>query len=89
MSTVKAFAATEAGGELKPFEYEFGPLGPEDVEIKVHFCGICHSDVSMLDNTWQMSQFPLVAGHEVAGEIVALGEGVIHLQVGQIVGLGW
>ena len=49
---INAYAAFEAGGELKPFEYDPGPLGSHDVEIDVEHCGICHSDMSMLDNAW-------------------------------------
>ena len=86
---INAYAAFEAGGELKPFEYDPGPLGNNDVEINVEHCGICHSDMSMLDNEWGMTQFPLVPGHEVVGSISMVGEGVSSLQVGQKVGLGW
>lgn len=89
MSKVKAYAAHEAGGELKPYEYEVGALGVDEVEIKVHYCGICHSDLSMIDNDWGMTQYPIVPGHEVSGEIIGLGENVKHLKVGQLVGLGW
>jgi alcohol/geraniol dehydrogenase (NADP+) len=85
----KAFAATEAKGPLKPFEFDLGPLGDEEVEIKVDTCGICHSDLSMLDNEWGMSSYPLVPGHEVSGTVHALGERVKHLAIGQKVGLGW
>ena len=67
---IKAYAASEPGGELKPFEYDPGPLGQTEVEIEVAHCGICHSDLSMLDNAWGMTQFPLVPGHEVVGSIV-------------------
>ena len=89
MSQVKAYAVQQAGGQLEPFEYKAGELGPDQVEIKVEYCGICHSDLSMIDNSWFMSQFPLVPGHEVAGEIIAVGEHVPNLKVGQKVGLGW
>jgi len=89
VTTIKAYAATEAKAPLTPFEYDAGPLGPEEVEIKVHSCGICHSDLSMLDNEWGMAQYPLIAGHEVVGEVAAKGERVSHLAVGQRVGLGW
>jgi hypothetical protein len=57
-----------------PFEFEPGELAPDQVEIKVTHCGICHSDLSMLDNEWGMSQFPLVPGHEAVGTVAALGE---------------
>jgi len=87
--TIRAYAADKAGAELKPFEYEPGPLGREQVEIDVEYCGICHSDLSMLDNEWGITRYPLVPGHEVVGTIGALGDGVQKLQVGQRVGLGW
>lgn len=86
---IKAYAAFEAGGELKPFEYNPGSLGSDDVEIAVEHCGICHSDLSMIDNEWGMSAYPLVPGHEVAGSIAKVGADVTSLQVGQKVGLGW
>jgi uncharacterized zinc-type alcohol dehydrogenase-like protein len=86
---IKAYAAKEPGGALQPFEYEAGALGGYDVEIRVEHCGLCYSDVSMLDNAWGFSEYPLVPGHEVAGTLSAVGEQVTHLQVGQRVGLGW
>ncbi len=89
MPTFHAFAADEAKGELKPFEYDPGDLKPGQVEIKVESCGVCHSDLSMLDNEWGMSQYPFVGGHEVIGTIAALGENVPELKEGQRVGLGW
>lgn len=86
---IKAYAALEAGAELKPFEYDPGPLGAHDVEIDVEHCGICHSDLSMLNNEWGLTQYPLVPGHEVVGTIAKLGEHVTNFQVGERVGLGW
>jgi hypothetical protein len=70
---VRAFAATSPKGPLAPFEYTPGALGADQVEIDVKACGICHSDLSMLDNDWGMSQFPFVGGHEVIGTVAALG----------------
>ena len=87
--TIKAYAAQQQGGELQPFEYDPGPLGREDVEISVEYCGICHSDLSMLDNEWGLTQYPFVPGHEAVGTIAAVGEGVTTLNIGQRVGLGW
>lgn len=86
---IKAFAAFEAGGKLQPFEYDPGPLGRHEVEIDVESCGICHSDLSMLDNEWGTTQYPLVPGHEVVGAIAKVGAEVTRLKVGQRVGLGW
>lgn len=86
---IKAYAVFEAGGELKPYEYDPGALGADQVEINVEHCGICHSDLSMIDNEWGLSSYPLVPGHEVVGTINAVGSAVKHLKVGQRVGLGW
>ena len=86
---IKAYAADKQGAELKPFEYEVGELASDEVEIKVEYCGICHSDLSMLDNEWGMTQYPFVPGHEVVGTIAAIGSNVKTLSLGQRVGLGW
>ena len=90
MSTkFKAYAAPAKGQALTPFEFDPGPLGGEQVEIKVSHCGLCHSDLSMLDNEWGMSTYPFVPGHEVVGTIVAAGNRVKRVKVGDRVGLGW
>ena len=85
----KGFAATEAGGILKPFEYDLGPLGDHQVDVKVDYCGICYSDLSMLDNHWGMTQYPFVPGHEIVGTVEAMGSHVKNLTLGQRVGVGW
>jgi uncharacterized zinc-type alcohol dehydrogenase-like protein len=59
------------------------------VEIKVSHCGICHSDLSMVDNEWGMSVYPFVPGHEVVGTIVATGNQVKLVKAGDRVGMGW
>jgi uncharacterized zinc-type alcohol dehydrogenase-like protein len=66
-----------------------GPLGAEEVEVAVEHCGLCHSDLSILNNEWGMSQYPATLGHEVVGRITALGSGAKGLAVGQRVGVGW
>ena len=88
MTIIKSYAAKEAGGELELYEYDAGELQPEDVEVRVDYCGICHSDLSMIDNEWGFSQYPLVAGHEVIGRVAALGSAAQDkgLKVGQRVG---
>ena len=89
MSTIKAYAALSAGAALEPFEYTPAELGDEQVEIAVDYCGICHSDLSVIHNNWGNAKFPLVPGHEVAGRIVAAGDKVKKVKVGDRVGLGW
>lgn len=89
MEKINAFAAREPKGKFEPFQIEAGELGNEHVEIKVEYCGICHSDLSMLNNEWGMTTYPFVGGHEAVGEIIAVGESVKGLKVGDKVGLGW
>src|SRR5450755_3462031 len=89
MSEIHALAAMQAGGRLEPFSYDPGPLGDEQVEIEVQYCGLCHSDFSMLRNEWYFSQYPLVAGHEAVGKVTAVGADAKFVKVGQTVGLGW
>lgn len=86
---ITAYAAFEQGGELTAYEYDPGELASHDVEIQVEHCGICHSDLSMINNEWGLSQYPLVPGHEVVGVINAIGDKVNDLTIGQRVGLGW
>ena len=86
---INAYAALAANQALEPFQYDPGELKAHEVEIKVSHCGICHSDLSMLNNEWGMTQYPFVPGHEIVGTIDAIGEAVTHLSVGQVVGLGW
>ncbi len=86
---IKGYAAFEPQGKFQEFEFDAGALGGEQIEIKVEYCGICHSDLSMLNNEWGMSVYPFVGGHEVVGTIVAAGENVKGLALGDKVGLGW
>src|SRR5690606_25161355 len=85
----RAWAAPKAGAPLEPFEYDPGPLGDEEVEITVEHCGLCHSDLSMLDNEWGFTAYPFVPGHEVVGRVTALGPHARGVALGQRVGLGW
>jgi len=88
---IKSYAAMKAGEALVPHEYEAGPLKAEEVMVEVDYCGVCHSDLSMIDNEWGISSYPVIAGHEVIGRISELGEAAKNkgLKVGQRVGIGW
>jgi uncharacterized zinc-type alcohol dehydrogenase-like protein len=86
---IKAYAANEPGGKLELFEYDPGELKADEVEIDVQYCGICHSDLSVINNEWGFTQYPVVAGHEVIGTISKVGSAVKSFEVGQTVGLGW
>ncbi len=89
MSTINAWVATEPKGKFARQQIDLGPLGDEDVEVDVEHCGICHSDLSVLNNEWGISQYPAVLGHEVIGRVTAVGSAAKGLQVGQRVGVGW
>jgi alcohol/geraniol dehydrogenase (NADP+) len=86
---IQAYAAHEPNGKLKSFQYELGDLKTDEVELDVEYCGICHSDFSMLKNEWGLTRYPFVPGHEIIGKVAAIGTMVNHLKVGQYVGLGW
>ena len=87
---IHAFAASEPGGALAAFQYTPGPLGNTEVDVRVESCGVCHSDVSMLENEWGGTKYPLVPGHEIIGVVGAVGNAVgPQLKVGQRVGLGF
>ena len=86
---VSAYAANGPKEKLEAFTYELGPLGSEQVDVKVINCGICHSDLSMINNDWGMSAYPIVPGHEIIGEVIAAGDGVKNVKVGDKVGIGW
>ena len=72
-----------------PYRYDPGKLGPQEVEIAITHCGICHSDLHLISNDWGISQYPFIPGHEIVGTVAAVGAEVRSLEVGQRVGLGW
>jgi uncharacterized zinc-type alcohol dehydrogenase-like protein len=86
---ISAQAALTKGAALEPFSYEPSELGPSDVEIEISHCGLCYSDIHLIDDSWARSKFPLVPGHEIVGTVSALGGEVHHLQMGERVGVGW
>jgi uncharacterized zinc-type alcohol dehydrogenase-like protein len=86
---IKSYAASEKGSRLEPHEFTPGDLADTHVEIKVETCGICHSDLAMIDNEFGATQFPLVPGHEIIGTITTVGDHVTALVPGDRVGLGW
>ncbi len=88
-NTIRAYAVKQAGAPLERYDFDAGELGLDEVEIAVSYCGVCHSDLSIIDNDWGMSDYPVVAGHEIAGTIIRMGAAVKGLEVGQSVGVGW
>src|SRR6516165_4381556 len=83
MTTIDACVAPTAKSKLIRQQVELGPLGDEEVEVQVEHCGLCHSDISVLNNDWEFSQFPAVLGHEAVGRVVEVGPAAKGLKVGQ------
>lgn len=89
MAEIQGWASRGPKQKLELFSFDTGPLGPEEVEIAVEYCGLCHSDLSVVNDEWGLSQYPVIPGHEAVGRIVAVGERVKGPQLGQRVGVGW
>lgn len=89
MTKVRAYAADGPKAPFKPFAFELPPIGDDEVEVAVDYCGLCHSDLSMWGNDWKSTVYPFVGGHEVVGRIRAKGANVPDLEIGQKVGIGW
>ena len=85
----KAWFTKAAKQPMELKTVDLGPLGGEDVEVAVDHCGLCHSDVSILNNDWGISQYPAILGHEVVGRVTAVGPNAKGVQLGQRVGVGW
>ncbi len=88
-TTCRAWVAKAPKQPMKLEDVDLGPLGPEEVEIAVEHCGLCHSDLSILNNDWGITQYPAVLGHEAVGRITALGSAAKGLVIGQRAGIGW
>lgn len=89
MALIHGLAAHAAGAELLPYKYDPGDLKPDEVEIAISHCGICHSDLHLVDNDWGLSQYPFIPGHEIIGRIIDVGSAVKTLKLDQRVGVGW
>lgn len=89
MSKIAAWVASAPKSKFVKQEIDLGPLGTEEVEVAVEYCGICHSDLSVLNNDWGNSKYPAVLGHEITGKVVAIGPAVKGIKIGQKVGIGW
>jgi uncharacterized zinc-type alcohol dehydrogenase-like protein len=82
------WSAKDANSKLEKIKVTLPALAPDEIELKVKYCGVCHSDLHIIEGIWG-NYFPVICGHEMVGEITELGTNVNHLQKGQIVGVGW
>jgi D-arabinose 1-dehydrogenase-like Zn-dependent alcohol dehydrogenase len=89
MARMKVAQISKAGGDFELVERNIPDPGRAQVRIKVEACGVCHSDSIVKEGLFPWVQFPRVPGHEIAGRIDAVGEGVTQWGAGQRVGVGW
>ena len=88
MISAKAYAALDAKTPLQPFSFERRDLRNDDVQVKILYCGVCHSDIHQARNEWGNAMYPMVPGHEIVGTVVSVGEGVTKFAKGDLVGVG-
>jgi alcohol dehydrogenase (NADP+) len=84
----EGMAGYSATGPLQLLKFQRRALGPKDVAIRVDYCGVCHSDIHTIREDWGKIQYPQIVGHELAGEVVAIGASVSKFDVGSRVGVG-
>jgi len=88
MIPVKGYATHSAKSLLEPWNFERREVGPKDVLIDIHYCGVCHSDLHKARNEWGGSIYPMVPGHEIVGKICKVGSEVTKFKVGDLAGVG-
>ena len=88
MNAIKSYAAKSADKPLEPYQLDRREPLADDVEIKILFCGVCHSDIHTARNEWGGTMYPVVPGHEIVGTVTRVGEQVSRFKVGDTVGVG-
>lgn len=86
---ITVWQATEAGAKLQAAERPLLEPAANELVLEVLHCGLCHSDLSMLNNDWGITSYPLIPGHEVVGRVVSVGSAVNPDVIGELRGLGW
>ncbi len=82
------YAAKHSFSNLKPLHFEREDAAPDQVEIQVLFCGICHSDIHQAKDEWGNTVYPCMPGHEIVGRVRRVGSEVTRHQPGDLVGVG-
>lgn len=86
---IQAYAAHSVGAKLESYHFDAGTLQAHEIEVRVEYCGLCHSDISVINNEWGNAVYPVIGGHEIIGTITQLGSETKGLKLGQRVGIGW
>ena len=89
MAKIRVVQIRRPGGDFELVERDMPQPKPGEVRVRVQACGVCHSDSFAKEGAFPGVPYPIVPGHEIAGVIDALGEGVTGWSVGQRVGVGW
>jgi alcohol dehydrogenase len=87
--TFRAAQVATAGADFTLADHELVPPPPLHVRVKVDACGVCHTDSDFVAGHYPGLQFPLTPGHEIAGRVGAVGDGVHSWEVGDRVAIGW
>lgn len=87
---IKAFgwAARDTSGVLTPFNFSRRATGEKDVQFKILYCGVCHTDLHFLKNEWGVTRYPVVPGHEIVGVVTEVGNKVDKFKIGDKIGVG-
>ena len=88
MPATKAYAAQGPKTPLAPFQIDRREVRPNDVQIEILYCGVCHSDIHMARNEWGQTIYPVVPGHEIVGKVTAVGNKVEKFKRGDVAGVG-
>jgi uncharacterized zinc-type alcohol dehydrogenase-like protein len=88
MVEAKGYALQQAGAPLEPYTFERREPGPEEVLVELHYCGICHTDLTLANNEMNQSIYPMVPGHEMVGKVVSTGDQVSGFAEGDWVCIG-
>jgi uncharacterized zinc-type alcohol dehydrogenase-like protein len=88
MIPTRGYAAQSATSPLTPFSFDRREPGPQDIQIEILYCGICHTDLHQARNHWGGSMYPMVPGHEILGRVTRVGARVTKVKAGDYAGVG-
>ena len=84
----KSYAVADKNAKFQLWQGSRHAMGEHDIIIEIKYCGICHSDIHSAKSEWHEGIYPMVPGHEIAGQVVAVGSKVTKFKVGDFAGVG-
>jgi uncharacterized zinc-type alcohol dehydrogenase-like protein len=88
MIQAKGYAAQRVNENLAPWNFQRRTVGPHDVQVRILYCGVCHTDLHKIRNNWGDGIFPMVPGHEIVGKIINTGSHASKFRIGDLAGVG-